>query len=456
MRKLFTGLLLLAAAFSFAQEDPHAQLTDALAKRRLGVTIQIPDGYVFTRPLVIPPGTRGFSLAIKGRLVKASDNFAAIEVGDTRHHWQFPFQALPVALEGQATLPLPDGWWFIYDDAQVVHATVPSSRVSYRCELVKVTSGALDQPLGRTYDLSVKAARVDVCERVSVSGLQTTGMALQIAYGVDCRVRDSGVSSFGGFAFRSVRSRRTVFENVRVQGATALGPGAGYGINVMWDRGTVIQGSYADTSRHGFIFHSGSMDCTVEDSEGNSLVGADFDTHGMDERRITFRRVRGQSAIGIGNAAWHLGGTGHLIEDCDVTGLYFGPGVEATVRRTKVRARDFYAIKLERPQEVRFEYLTYTGPGRTIHTAHYTHSGRATFYRCSFTSTDEPHTSSLGLSGEWRFLDSEFKVLSGKPSLLFADVLNPQKPEPFKDFRLLLVGTPATIRPVPGWTAEVR
>jgi hypothetical protein len=217
MRKLFTGLLLLAAAFSFAQEDPHAQLTDALAKRRLGVTIQIPDGYVFTRPLVIPPGTRGFSLAIKGRLVKASDNFAAIEVGDTRHHWQFPFQALPVALEGQATLPLPDGWWFIYDDAQVVHATVPSSRVSYRGELVKVTSGALDQPLGRTYDLSVKAARVDVCERVSVSGLQTTGMALQIAYGVDCRVRDSGVSSFGGFAFRSVRSRRTVFENVRVQ-----------------------------------------------------------------------------------------------------------------------------------------------------------------------------------------------------------------------------------------------
>ncbi|HVL38174.1 MAG TPA: right-handed parallel beta-helix repeat-containing protein [Fimbriimonadaceae bacterium] len=258
--------------------------------------------------------------------------------------------------EGQDTITirspkgLNTGWYVVYDDQSVTHNSYPST-IFHNAMLVKVLSfdkkralAILDRPLNRAYTKAPKMAYVEgqVTENITIRGFELDGRVPGSTTGVGGFVAGGFVVGFQGLDLKARYcssgilklgvSRDFLFDGIDIADSTGnlAAGGEGYGIYILRSQNGLIRNSRAATMRHGFVMHSGTTDVIIENSVGLSTVGSDFDVHGMDERRITFRYCSGTS-IGIGNDAWNKGGSGHRVENCDVGTIYIGPTTSGSV-----------------------------------------------------------------------------------------------------------------------------
>jgi hypothetical protein len=259
------------------------------------------------------------------------------------NNWPFyamPHVSLPIVREGQRVLrELASGWYVLLDEHKIVDRSASNS-VFNRGELVRVRLKGAVAPVGRTYDVSPYAVRVDglLCRDIAVEGIRFEGDERVLSCGlVDGLVlQDLSFVGYRHLAADITQCSRVVASDLYV-GPSPGGQGTGYGIQFTRCRNTLLKDSVLD-SWAAVKFHSGAMDGVVEDCvigrPGNAV-----DAHGFDERRISIRRVSGVGGISLGNDAWLAGGEGHAVEDCDLDFLFVGPGVSSlSVRRSVFRS----------------------------------------------------------------------------------------------------------------------
>lgn len=381
---LLIGLLaLIATAFAGDEVWLNAAIQDALTSGRSQVTVD--RDLVLDGPIRIPTGVQRFTLAgsvpeagsfRRARITVNRWVGQAIQAGhlvllhNNWGQWNLPnTNVIGPVLEGQTRIrlaaPVTPGKMYALWDAQGLRHRTSSSYIMFASELVRVVSfdwatmeAVLDVPAGRDYWKDPKLADVDrlVTRNVMIWGFEYdgtdpstgrgTGGLASVCLAENVRVSNCMVRDFesGGVLFQQVRGGKV--DQVDFRDASNLGPGGGYGAYIQRSRFVSIRKSYASGVRHGFVAHSGTMDMIVEDSKGASTAGADFDLHGMDERRVTFRRIVG--GVGLGNAAWLLGGSGHRVLDSSMTSLYIGPGLKDTIiRGGSVRSSGMYPIMVE-------------------------------------------------------------------------------------------------------------
>jgi hypothetical protein len=325
-----------------------------------------PRTYQLRTPVVIPPGTRNFTLRGAGsnqtvfRTVEAMP--AAIRIGAsvfTHNNWGIanrPSVSVQPVGEGAAFLrvdaPVTPGFYVLWDEYRVVNMFGDASSMN-RAELVRVIAYRpaqglvqLERPVGREYTVRPKLSDVQqpLSHNVEVSGIGLDGLSLggtisqNLVQGYLTKgltLRDVRGTNFLFSAISVVQCEDALIDQCHIADASAGAPGQGYGFNIVRSRFVRIENSSASRMRHGYVMHSGTMDVVVRDSMANR---ADYDLHGFDERRITFSRCGGDVGMNVGNAAWLGGARTVLVEDCDLPGvLWVGPNVtHLRVQRSRI------------------------------------------------------------------------------------------------------------------------
>ena len=216
----------------------------------------------------------------------------------------------------------------VMNHAEIVHTTnVNGDRVE------------LDEPAGREYTEEPQLADVGatICRNIRVEGIGFNGgnqapnmttkglLTASLVDGID--VSDMKIQHFVTDALYFVNCRHVKVTKATIAGAGFNGPGGGYGVALSRCRFAEVTDSTADSERHGFIAHAGTMDASF--SRCRCRI-ASFDCHGMDERRISFTDCIGDGTVQVGNQAWGEGDRDVTIKNCTFEGgsqhLRPGPG----------------------------------------------------------------------------------------------------------------------------------
>ena len=329
-----------------------------------------PGTYSLSQPLVIPAGTKRFSLRGAGSdatVIRLNNHMSyAIEVGQevlNHNNWgltQLPQTPVLPSRTGDASLSLPTrtsvvpGPYVLYDQGKIEHRD-GGATAFFRAEIVQVTTSKpnarraiLAQTIGREYSVGPALASVKgvLCEQVAVEGIGFDGAALDgskakgmLVVGLTRGVtlRDLVCRNFTHSGIKAVLCSDVAIKDVHVADAEADGPGEGYGIQVSRSRWVEIADCSTGNMRRGIVMHTGTTDALIERC---TTDGTDFDTHGFDERRITFKKCTG-GGISFGNEAWFAGGKNLVAEDCVVDEqVSIGPNVlGATLRRCVIGGR---------------------------------------------------------------------------------------------------------------------
>lgn len=329
-----------------------------------------PGTYFLSQPLVIPAGAKRFSLRGAGKdasILRPNVAMAyAIEAGDevlNHNNWgltQLPQTPVLPSRTGDASLvfatrtTLQPGPYVLWDQGKVEHRD-GGATTFFRAEIVQVETSipsarkaVLANAIGREYTLAPSLALLKgvLSEQVTIEGLGFDGAAVDgsrakgmVVVGLTRGVtlRNLACRNFTHSGIKTVLCSDVSIRDVQVTDAEADGPGEGYGIQISRSRWVQIADSSIGNMRRGIVMHTGTMDALIERC---TTDGTDFDTHGFDERRITFRHCTG-GGISFGNEAWYAGGKDLAAEDCVVDEqVSLGPNVlGATLRRCVIGGR---------------------------------------------------------------------------------------------------------------------
>ncbi len=339
------GSFLLLAGQTLAQTDDsvwiNAQIQAAIQAGRNSYFL--PAGvYNLEKQIVIPAGTKNFTLSgagpeetlLRTPTVRIKQAIRVGIEGQNHSKWglrNVPNTAVFPVSEGSTTIrldpsepPIAPGIYYLHDESRVRHTDTVSTGYNHG-ELVRVTryngvshSVSVQVPLGRDYDFApVKLAYVEpqVCQNITVEGIGFDGLTAggQGSYGLvyACLVeglicRNVKVRNFFTGGIFTLWCNNTLVENADIADGVSGGAGEGYAIYFAQSRFATVRNTRAANCRHGFLVHTGTMDVLFDNCVGER---ASFDTHGFDERRITFYRCTGLSTgVDIGNAAWLAGG----------------------------------------------------------------------------------------------------------------------------------------------------
>jgi hypothetical protein len=427
-RQFLIPFLLTGAAIGVAQDDVWIQkgINEAVAAGKTSYVL--PAGtFVVDKRIRVPRPVKNFAILGAGpdATVLTTPNvkidyvfYIGSNIQNHNNHGinqHDPKYSVELAKEGSSTIRLAPGQpamqpgnYVIYDQYKVRHAD--NNAAFNRTEIVKVLhydeasrTAKLDVALGRDYTLTPQIAFLKDsiwCENVSVSnvgfdgkvnsgggsnGLVHVGLT-QGVYLSNIKIRNFATCSLNIMICRDVH-----ISNVDIADATNTGPGSGYGIFISRSRFVTVKDSSASRCRHGFITHTGAMDVLFENCVGN---GASFDTHGYDERRITFRNCSGDTGLDVGNSGW-LGGAKHvLIENCNLNRLLrLHPNTDDVVVRNskfggiQYHSREPHSVSVPSGgMPMRSYYYSTTFDGLTLinNNTKKLKIGSATFIGCTF------------------------------------------------------------------------
>jgi hypothetical protein len=468
---LALSILAVPASATTIDEAPaiNAAISTAIKNGVNSVTLE-PRIYNLQSSIVIPAGTRNFSLLGAGSertLLRTTVRMGhAIRAGQiiwTHNNWGITgAEQTPVGNVGTGAnrlviakgVKLPPPGDFVLWDEYSVRPNTDTNNSLNRAEIVRITQ--VDQTrrvvhlaagIGREYHVKPKLAFVGntLSSNITIAGIGFDGRAADgstsegllfasLIRGLE--VDDLRVRNFTTGAIRLVQCQDAVVSNSHVSDASAGGPGGGYGFFVIRSRFVTIRNSTARSMRHGWVLHSGTMDATVQDCDS---FNADYDSHGYDERRVTFRRCTGNVGINIGNAAWHAGANGVLIEGSVLPGrLYVGPNVtNLTVRGSTIGSNSatqtltlesFAPTSLGNPSggspgTVRFESSRIVGFNHLVRYAGTGHAGDVSFVNCDFLQTKPEWGVLLFLenaSGNFSITGSRMEMTSNYPPVNLA------------------------------------
>ena len=352
---LALNVTLVQAQTVYDGEEVQAQLLAAIAAGQSVFTL--PPGPInLTRTLVIPPGTRNFTMQGQSgtRLVRNSTvDFGLVAVGSAGWHAfsNSAFSAMrqssvaPI-LEGDAALtfaggqPVVPGWYCILgtDPANdIVTSYGGGTTYNFRRELVRVKSVSgstivLDGPVGRDFNTpELRLVEADtalpnqrlVCQGITLrnlildgkSSINNSKLSKIVVAGLTngLLIDDVSVQNFNVSGISVLMSKGISVNRMR-QSAGNLAT-TGYGIEFDATRFATVRNSTFSQTRTGILWACGSMDGLVEDCSGPVNFDA---SHGMGEQRITYRRCLG-AAFTIANPSFRRGVDRVLIEDCTAT-----------------------------------------------------------------------------------------------------------------------------------------
>jgi hypothetical protein len=352
-------LLLGAAPGTSRPVDVQADVLAAIASGQ--TSYALPQGDVeLTQPIIIPPGTRGFTLtgAPGGTTLHTPTHMdrQAIRIGnrpELSDNWWISgpnnISIAPVP-EGQnwvrSAQPIPLGYAVIWDEYKIVCAKGPNVSMNH-AELVKVLScdpatgkATLDAKVGRDYSSQAWLCPYEgaACANIKIQGISFDGstsdgsgtseglVMVGIADGV--QLVDLHAKNFRSDAIATNTARNVSISNCSVQGASEGGAGAGYGFSIYRSRNVLLQGDNASGCRHGILLHSGTMDVQIKSCQTPN----GFDLHGYDERRVDIADCTGDG-LDVGNDAWLGGAKDVHLSKCDITGdvgFHAGTGIVCT------------------------------------------------------------------------------------------------------------------------------
>lgn len=356
--KKVTFVLLAAAALSAtaAAGDEtwiNPAIKDAITKGKSEYVL--PAGtYTLTTSIIVPEGTRNFTLrgAGVGKTILKGDNVKlayGIKVGISpviQNNWGVANMTnidIDNVRDGAATIKLhtatpslkPGQYIGLWDDGYVTGGTVVGKQLNH-AELARVLSISpdkktifLDRSVSREYVQHPRAALINsrVVYNITVKDISFDGTVPNITTDRNCGIVDIGLADncdltnlrVDHFSSRAVNinfSRSIDVNQVDVyDGLNPDQPGSAYGITVVKSRNVNVRNCYAENARHSFVAHNGSTDILFEDCEAGG-DGGNFDTHGLDERRITWRRCKATGGLNVGNTGWLAGGKTFRIIDC--------------------------------------------------------------------------------------------------------------------------------------------
>lgn len=469
-RAIALATVLSGVSQAVAQDDStwiNAGIQQAIAN---GLPFyQLPAGVIrLQNNIIIPPGTKNFALRGAGMhqtIIKAPvARQKFIDVGDQiipHNNWGLTnktnYNVMTVAegtrnvklLPNQA--PLVPGDYILWDE-HAIRNRYGSGDTHNRAEIVKVLyynissrTAILQEPVGRRFDRFPKLAdyRSSLCENITISGMTLDGLSdanqgseslLSINSVRGLNVNNIRLVNYSNGAMYVNVCRNSNITNVIIDPATQGGVGSGYGLTVTRSRFTRIANSVANWSQ-AIKFHTGAMDSLVEDcvttNGGNAI-----DAHGFDELRVTVRRCTGNGGITLGNEAWAAGGTGHVVQDCDLQFLFIGPNVnKLVVRRSKfedplslsdldpnqchINANPRGGI----PGDLRFEDCEFAGNQNIMNDFVWYNVGRATFIRCKFSTRNSSWGSVIKLAGArgiLQFIQCEFNPAANREAIEIA------------------------------------
>jgi hypothetical protein len=458
------------AAAAKAQDDStwiNAGISQAIAAGLHSYTI--PAGtFNLDNPIVIPPGTRNFALRgtgmgqtiIKSRWTRTK----FIDVGEQiipHNNWgltnktNFTLVAVPQGARviqlapGQGALPPGD---YVLWDSHAIRNRYGDGDTYNRAEIVRVlmysvTSrcAVLESPVGRAFTVQPKLAdyRSALCENLTFSdmtidGLSESGEGSQSLVSLNSirglLVENLRLVNYSNGAMYINVCRNSEVRNVVVDPATQGGVGSGYGLTVTRSRFTWIHDTAFNWSQ-ALKLHTGAMDSLIEDcvtTDGGNAI----DSHGFDELRVTVRRCTGNGGITLGNEAWAAGGSGHVVQDCDLQFLFIGPNVDhLLVQRSRfvdpLSLSDLDPSQCNAnanprggiPGDLRFEYCEFAGSQNVVNDFVWYNVRRATFIGCRF-STRNPDWGSViklnGSTGILQFIGCEFNPAANREAIEIA------------------------------------
>lgn len=325
--------------------DIPAAVADAIASG--AHSYQLPDGSVpITAPIVIPAGTRDFTLlGGRGTVLTTPSHFEhqAIRVGNqpvlSDNWWitgpsNIPCDPVPYGQAWvHASRSVPLGYAVLWDDHRIVCAKGPNSSMNH-AEIVRVTAydpatgrATLDVKTGREYLGNVMLAPYDTATCVDITvrniafdgatsdGSDTSEGLVMVGIADGVQILNCSAVNFRSDAIACTNSRNVVIASCNVKSASSGDAGSGYGFSIYRSRGVLVRGSNASGCRHGFIVHSGSMDVAIQSCTSPN----GFDLHGFDERRVIISDSSGDG-LDLGNDAWLAPPSDVRVTRCSITG----------------------------------------------------------------------------------------------------------------------------------------
>ena len=372
LRFALLGATLLGASSALAADAAvwiNKGIRDAIAQGK-GEYVLPAGSFTLHTPIVIPDGTQNFSLRGQGSTVTTFRADAligyAVLAGMQTIMWNnYPVNSMPTlaignVASGSTTLHVPNtkglkvgDYLALWDEGYVQHWQNGDAQRNHE-EIVRIatltpgsTAVGLDRPVTRDYVLSPKVT--------SVTGKIVTGLTVQ-GMGFDASINGSGnrnngllglgVSDNVNIADLNIQhfSTRALSmnwaENVTIDGVTiadganAGNPGSAYGITICRSHNVTVKNCVSTDTRHGFVAHNGSTDVVFRNCQSLGDNG-NFDTHGLDERRISFIDCFGSGALNLGNAAYLGGGSDFVVQNST-----FGGSVLLSANVKRVRAMD--------------------------------------------------------------------------------------------------------------------
>lgn len=341
------------------QRDVSADVLAAISAGMSSYTL--PAGEVMLRsPIIIPPGTRGFSLlgGAGGTTLRTPSHMdrQAIRIGnrpELSDNWwitgpnNISIGAVPEGQDWvQSAEPVPLGYAVLWDHYKIVCAKGPNVSMNH-AELVKVVSydqttgkAMLDAKVGRDYAAPASLCPYEgaTCANIKVQGISFDGATmdgsntseglLMLGIADNVQLIDLHAKNFRSDAIATNTARNVSVTNCSVQGASEGGAGAGYGFSIYRSRHVVLQGDSATGCRHGILLHSGTMDVQIR----SCTTPNGFDLHGYDERRVDITDCSGDG-LDVGNDAWLGGAKDVHLTHCNITGdvgFHAGTGIVCT------------------------------------------------------------------------------------------------------------------------------
>ncbi|GEM_PF-1770767 len=432
-----------AAASALGADDSvwiNKGIRDALAQGKSEYVL--PAGqFNLSSSIVIPDGTRNFTLRGRGREATTFRGNVgigyAIVAGIQTIMWNnygvanlTTYNADP-APEGATTLKLASvasikvgDYLAIWDEGYVKHYSNGDAQRNHSA-VIKVTALnaaaktiTIDRPLPRDFTLLPKVSLIN--DKI-VAGLAFKDM------GFDATVegttgRNNGIVSLGvsdkvslsnlrvdHFATRALSmnwARDVVVDGVKIlDGANAGNPGMAYGITICRSQNVLVQNCQSTDARHSYIATNGSTDVTYQDciADGNN---GNFDTHGFDERRISYIRCKGTGTLNVGNDAYLGGGSDFLVKD---SSFQFSVLLYSNVSKFRAINSTFWGVQVNSrfgtkgwPTGGMPQDATFTSCAFNFTKGMYSDMGEfgsLTFDRCLFMPTPDPYA--LILNTTW-------------------------------------------------------
>lgn len=338
-----------------------------------------------SKSIVIPRGTSSFTLrgdasgrtVIKTPTVPLAEVITVGNVSNLAGSNQFTKEAsafvAPVKtgdrsllLTGSSPTKMPSfqvgDYYVLRDNSVVAHAMNGGTQPNHS-ELVKVLAYdkargtvTIDVPAAREYVSGAQLADVNstTCQNIGLRDISFDGAVADgkrfsttmISLGVSDNVKLEHIvaKSFGTRAISTIVARNVLMDDITVaDGANPQSPGSGYGITLSLSRFVTVRNSTATNTRHSFVATNGSTDVTFENCSISG--GGNFDTHGFDERRITYRNCHGDGGFAAGNGGWLGGGQDFLYENCSSS--YGAFCVGPNVRKLRAKSCDFTRVIMD-------------------------------------------------------------------------------------------------------------